>query len=246
MRFPILWKEWHEQRWRLAFGTAMLIGAIGSLSAAHIMSEREVLVILCGATAFVLPLFGAMGAFAPEHTEGTFNFYASRPARPFRVFMAKWFFGLMNVIAPVTAAFFFALLVSGRPLADMVFTNFDNLRGLLVSLYFGIIFYNMTCCFAPSKSREAFVGLIGLLVLLLMALYPMAQSYWLGDRLGWNLGKPEHPVIQTIILSVSPLLLFDPPHSALHRRLAYILYVEQGSIFFLVLWFGYWKWRRKW
>ena len=246
MRFPIIWKEWHEQKWRLAFGTAMLVGAIGSLSAAHIVSEREVFILLCGAAAFVLPFFSAMGAFAPEHSGGTFSFYASRPARPFRVFFAKWFFGLLNVVVPVVAAFIFAFAVSRWSVVDLYLGSFGNLIMLITSLCFGMIFYNMTCCLAPMRSREAFVGLIGLLVLVMMALYPLAMTYWLENKLRWNLARPQHPVVQQIIMSVSPLFLFDQPHSLFYRRLMYLLWFEQSVIFILVFCFGYWKWRRKW
>ncbi|HSV26630.1 MAG TPA: hypothetical protein VLH60_01950 [Sedimentisphaerales bacterium] len=238
MRCPILWKEWRQQRWLLVFSTVMLIGAIGSLAAAHIISEREVAVILYGAAAFALPLFSAMGAFAPEHTGGTFTFYASRPAGPFRVFFAKWFFGLMNTVLPVLAAFVFTLVVARQPVTELLGpTVFED---LFLFIFFGMIFYNMTCCFAPSKSRAEFVGLIGLLVLLMMFLYPLAMTYWIENEQIWDFAKPQHPVVEQIIMSVSPMIwLFDQPSGLLYR-------FQQCVIFIIVFCFGYWKWRRMW
>jgi ABC-type transport system involved in multi-copper enzyme maturation permease subunit len=241
---PIAWKEWHEQRWRLTFGTVMLVGLIGSLATAHIISAAEVFAILWCASAVVLPLYSAMGVFAPEQTAGTFTFYASKPAKPLAVFMTKWFFGWLNVVVPVIAAFSFAMYFAGDAIPRLTAPDAENLRVMLICLCFGTILYTMTCCFASFRSSEAFVGLTGLLVLLFMTVYPMALSYILHDRL--HMSTHEHPILQQILFCLSPLFLFDGAHSLLHQQIAYITYAEQGVIFLLTLSFGYWKWRRHW
>jgi hypothetical protein len=243
MRMPIIWKEWHEQRWRLAFGTVMLVGLIGSLAAAHIMSDAEVFAIIGVASAFVLPLYSAMGVFAPERSAGTLTFYASKPAKPLAVFMAKWFFGWLNVVVPVIAAMAFTSLVSGDSLP------FLTGRPVFASLCFGTILYTMTCCFAPSKSSEAFVGLTGLLILLIMTAYLLAFCYLLYDK--WHIPIGKYSLLEQMFFSLCPLSFSASFSSSfcsgpLHQRFRYILCLEQGIIFLLTLWFGYRKWRRHW
>ena len=65
---PLLWKEWHEQRWKLVFGTAMLVFFTGSLLAARLTTEREIIIVVWVLCGLVLSLYSAMGVFAPEIT----------------------------------------------------------------------------------------------------------------------------------------------------------------------------------
>jgi hypothetical protein len=109
----------------------------------------------------------------------------------------------------------------------------------------------MTCCFAPSKSSEAFVGLTGLLILLIMTLYLLALSY-LFDNI-WHISLQNQPnLLQLMLLALSPLSFFASFFSPsvgggpLYQQFRYILYLQQGIIFLLTLWFGYRKWRRRW
>jgi hypothetical protein len=251
---PIIWKEWRQQRWKLAFGTVMLVGLIGTLATAHVMNDAEIFAILGVASALVLPLYSAMGVFAPEHTGGTFTFYASKPAKPLAVFMTKWFFGWLNVVVPVTAAFVFTLLVSGNSLPGFLaclVNILENPTPISFSLCFGTILYTMTCCFAPSKSSEAFVGLTGLLILLIMMAYLLAVSY-LFDNIRHIYFQQQPTLLQQMLFALSPLSFFASFFAPffgggpLHQRFRCILHLEQGIIFLLTLWFGYRKWRRHW
>jgi hypothetical protein len=246
MIMPIAWKEWHEQRWRLAFGTVMLTGLIGSLAAARVITESEIMVIFWGAATVVLPLYSAMGVFAPEHTAGTFTFYAAKPARPFRVFITKWFFGWLNVVVPVVVTVVFTLLVAGGSLPRLANPDLDNLFSLLVALCFGTVFYTMTSCLAPSRRGEAFVGLCGLLILGLMAMYPFALAVFLQNKTHLSLSHYVHPVVAQVLFSIDPVAIFDPRISEQPRELAWITYVVQAVIFPVIPWVGYLKWRRHW
>jgi hypothetical protein len=245
MRMPILWKEWHEQRWRLAFGTVMLVGLIGSLAAAHVISNREMFIILCGAGAFVLPLYSAMGVFAPERTAGTFTFYASKPAKPLAVFMAKWFFGWLNVVVPVLVAAVFAMSLSlisdSSPYSAREAVRIMT-ETIIPVLCFGTILYTMTCCFAPSKSSEAFVGLAGLLILLILTVSPIAFGVLLREE--WHIDLNKYPLLMNMLFSLCPLYLLNVFHHTTKWLL--LLYLELGTVFLIVLSLGYWKWRRKW
>jgi hypothetical protein len=169
MKMPVIWKEWRQQRWRMAFSTVMLVGIIGSTAAAHIVSASEVFVVLCLAGALLLPLYSAMGTFAPEQTARTFEFYATKTASPLRVFAAKWFFGWLNTVVPVIAALCFAILVAGSSVSPLLGPDAEHLPFFLACLALGTILYTMTCCLARFRSSEAEAGVSRGYVWLLVA-----------------------------------------------------------------------------
>jgi ABC-type transport system involved in multi-copper enzyme maturation permease subunit len=244
MRMPIIWKEWHEQRWRLAFGTVMLTGLIGSLAAAQIMTIDEVEIIFAAAAAIVLPLYSAMGVFAPERSNRTLEFYAAKPASPGRVFLAKWFFGWLNVVVPVIATAIFALIVTG-PVATKL-SDPSRLLSLVTVLFFGTVFYSMTCCLGPFRRGEAIAGLCGLLILGLMIIYPFALSYFIHDILHLSVSHPGYPSVFTAFFSVSPVLLLDIRFDQPRISEAYIAWVVQFFILAGTVCIGNYRWRRGW
>ena len=224
---PLIWKEWHEQRWKLAFGTVMLVFFTGALVAAGLTSDREIVVLVWGFGGLILSLYSAMGVFAPEITEGTKIFLTSKPIAFWKVFACKWFFGWLNFVVPM--------------LASALCLQFTFLRGLenpLIEALFGSIglatmFYTMTCCLAPRKSSEAFVGFVGLLVFfLLMTHILVVESFRVGNY------------------RLEPLFFINPLY-CLHltfgrSRDQYILAfcLVQIVIIAMVLFIGFRKWKR--
>jgi hypothetical protein len=245
MRCPIAWKEWREQRWRLAFSTVMLTGAIGSLAAAQIMTVDEGEIIFTAAAAIVLPLYSAMGSLAPERRDGTFEFYATKPAGPARVFFAKWFFGWLNVVVPVVAAGVATLYITGGSLSPRLSTA-STIFGLMVVLAFGTIFYNLTCCLGSMRRGETFVGLCGLLVLGVMALYPFTLTYIMHDMLHISTREMSHSSMAAALFCIDPIFIFDVHWDEIMMSSFYPVVIMQSMMFALAMYIGYRKWRRQW
>ena len=146
----IFWKEWREQRWKLFFGTAMLLLFTGSMVAAGMVSNKEALIAVWILGGLVLSLYSAMGVFGPERADATDLFYISKPVAAWKVFWCKWFFGWLNFALPM-------MLCS--VLAGGLFERLPGIiRGTLGVLLFATIFYSLTCCCAPRRAGPAGVG----------------------------------------------------------------------------------------
>ncbi len=234
---PLIWKEWREQRWKIAFGTIMLVSFAGSLVAARIISYKEVVYVTWLIGGMILALYSAMGVFAPEKSNKTIAFLSSRPIEPWKVFLCKWFFGWLNFAVPLLfcslIAAVYLLVHPQEHLLDML------IRVTCLGLTLGTMFYSMTCCFAPRKSGEAFVGLTGLIVLFAFIVHAMTVEIALRTSL-----QSELSLLHEILLFINPFLwisVMARPYSDMHLS---ILILEQTALFAFTMWIGLRKWRR--
>jgi len=227
---PLIWKEWREQRWKMAFGTVMLAFFTGTLLATRTTTDQEVVVMILFLGGLILSLYSAMGVFAPERAGGTTIFLASKPIAAWKVFMCKWFFGWLNFIVP--------MLVCGFGLGVYIQVNPHRygmeffVKVLLDGLCVATVFYSMTCCFAPRKSSEAFVGFIGLAILFVIFLHLMIIEITIGL---FVLGG--HSIIEQMVLCINPfacLMFVDYG----------IFIIEQGILLAFTMWVGFGKWKR--
>ncbi|MHC5061999.1 MAG: hypothetical protein ACYTFK_13045 [Planctomycetota bacterium] len=233
---PLIWKEWHEQRWKLAFGTVMLAFFTGSLIAVRLTTSNESIVAVLFFGGIILSLYSAMGVFAPERVAGTTTFLASKPIAAWKVFACKWFFGWLNFVVP--------MLVSVLCLQFAAFewpTGSFLVRAMFASICLATMFYSMTCCFAPRNSSEAFVGFIGLIIfgVILVHLLIIQLTLIFGHGSGETVGK-----LGEVIICVNPAFWFSlilPKEFFLHNS---ILFIEQGILFIVVFLVGLRKWQR--
>ena len=150
--------------------------------------------------------------------------------------MCKWFFGWLNFVVPMLASALCLQLVAlrwpGTPL----------IRALFASLSIATIFYSMTCCFAPRKSSEAFVGFVGLIVFLLsithIAIIEGIFNLSVIDQEG-----PSY-LHQTIIF-VNPIywIPLSVKQNATHLNMTLFVAI-QAILFACVIGVGLRKWKR--
>lgn len=234
---PLIWKEWREQRWKMAFGTIMLAFFTGTMLAAKTTTDQEIVVVVLFLGGLILSLYSAMGVFAPERAGGTTIFLASKPIAAWKVFICKWFFGWLNFIVPV--------LVCGLGLAVVIQANprMYGMEYFMIVLFEGLcmatVFYSMTCCFAPRKSSEAFVGFIGLLIFLAILSHLMIMEITCGLS-----SDDEFSIVKQMVLFINPyacLIFMYYKNSNLHIG---ILVIEQIILLTLTMWVGFRKWQR--
>lgn len=237
---PLVWKEWHEQRWKLAFGTVMLAFFTGSLIAARLTTDNENIVAVLFLGGLILSLYSAMGVFAPETTDRTKTFLSSKPIQPWKVFLCKWFFGWMNFAVPI--------LICGLGMGMITIFKTEwpsfELKHLSKSIFAGVmfatIFYSMACCFAPRKSSEASVGFTGLIICLLIFAHILIVEFTLfhGLQHQQSVGK-----LRELILFINPFmwLHFIKPVYGLPKS---TFLIEQGILFIIVISVGLRKWQR--
>ncbi len=233
----ILWKEWREQRWKLAFGTVMLLFFTGVFLAARVSSNQEISIAIWIFGGLILALYSAMGIFAPEQANGTLNFLAAKPISPWKVFLTKWLFGWLNIAIPMLACTVLTLI--GQ------YGNFQIIRmvkGLIAGLGLATMFYTLVCCLAPRKGGEATVGFSGLLIFLALFIHLFIFGYWVLDPLTRTGIIP--PFYQQALMFLNPVFwtaLISPLPGKLN---SVIQFMDQGILFLLVMGVGYRKWRR--
>ena len=237
---PLIWKEWREQRWKMAFGMVMLAFFTGSLLAARLTTDREIIIIVWVLGSLILSLYSAMGVFAPETTNRTKTFLSSKPLQSWEIFFGKWFFGWLNFAVP--------MLICSLALAVMVLLHPEGrlfeikyiARGTFAGISLGTLFYSMTCCFAPRKAGEAVVGFTGCIVFFIFILHVMITEITT-IRQSWTTG---FSIPQQLFLFINPLFWVNfmrPIHAEIHQSL---LIAEQTILFVITILIGLRKWQR--
>ena len=94
----LLWKEWHEQRWKLAFSSLLLAGFTFFGLHARVVSDAAVLIASSSLAIVLLPLLVGAVMVAPERETGTLQTLMALPANPLSILGAKTVVGLVACI----------------------------------------------------------------------------------------------------------------------------------------------------
>jgi ABC-type transport system involved in multi-copper enzyme maturation permease subunit len=238
----VIWKEWRQQRWKLAFGCVLLVFFLGTLASAQLTTSRELVIAVMIFGGMLLALYSAMGAFATEVSEGTVEFLAARPVRPGWVFLTKWFFGWLNFTVPLVLCCVF-LWLRRTPVTTHGVLREDELRtGALSAFMLTTMFYTLTCCLSRRRASEAEVGLTGLVILgvlmihLFLCLVAFADAMQHRDPL--NVFRITFAFINPLLHLFRHLLVGTPD------ELKTWFVVEQAVVFALVMVWGSRRWQR--
>src|SRR5579872_3529215 len=109
----LLWKEWHEQRWKLAFGCIILAAFALIGLRARIIADQMLLTWVCLMGVLLLPVLASTGLVPAERGEGTFESLLPLPISPKRILLAKTIMGMLLCAAPLAAAGIVSLLIAG-------------------------------------------------------------------------------------------------------------------------------------
>jgi len=111
----LLWKEWQEQRWRVALATVWLLGMTAIGLKPRILPDLAILIVIWVPTALVLPVFLGMGLFASERKAETLPFLMVQPVGRGPLLAAKAIVGLLAYAAPLLiGGIVVCLAVGGR------------------------------------------------------------------------------------------------------------------------------------
>lgn len=174
----LLWREWHEHKWKLASLATILV----SLEIAAIWGEP--VVAMTGGPLFaIIPLavFIAMGTAAGERTQGTLPFARSLPAKLWQTAVAKLAAGGLILLASI----FFASLLPLAWLAALGWKGpvipgdlFKGIGPFEMILYAGLLAAGVTMsCFTwcvevgVNRATEIRAGLSGAALLLTALLF---------------------------------------------------------------------------
>lgn len=163
MMAELMWKEWREQRWRLAFACVLLIGftAIGLHS--RMSHDEEVLAFALFIGGVFLPLLVAVGMIGTDREEGTLPFTMALPAEPRRILAAKTVVAAATVLLPLVAVLVLALLMA----ANRQMPSAVMFKLWVTFSWIGINVLIWTVGFAATQPTEGRVGGVGIVVLTL-------------------------------------------------------------------------------
>ena len=168
----LLWKEWHEQRWKLAFGSVILMGLVSVGLQARLLPDRDILLLAIFVGSYLLPVFVAMGLVAAEQGEGSLHTLLALPLRPWIMLGVKLSVGVAACIAPLAASAALACLMAGGrevPVAGI-------LAGHGAAAVIAMCVLVWTISFSIRQPTEARAGLMGLAVVLVLVL----SGAWVG------------------------------------------------------------------
>jgi hypothetical protein len=154
----LLWKEWLEQSWKLAFGCIVLAALTLIGLRARIVADDTMAMTVCFVAMTLLPVLSSTGLVPAERSEGAFDALVALPVQPWRIFLAKMILGLLLCVVPVMlAGIASVILTRGREMTSGQMIDL-YLRSTLatVSLFLWMVFVTLRL---PSEGRAALVAM---------------------------------------------------------------------------------------
>ena len=154
----LVWKEWHEQRWRLSFGVFLLglFTLIGLRT--RIMPDESIIIMgtmMLGGMLF--PLMVAMGLVAPERADGTIVRLLALPVPAWKVLAAKGLVGAAVCLVPIVVSSAIAAVVAGD--REMSWTQLWSMHGMALAL--SLAMFTWLTAASVRQPSEARAGLVG-------------------------------------------------------------------------------------
>ncbi len=97
----LIWKEWHEQKWKLLALTVIALSVCVAMLSQDVHSAEFALVSTMWAFVMFAPTFVAMGVSAGEHASGVIRFVRAQPVPAWKVATARCLAGVCLLIIPI-------------------------------------------------------------------------------------------------------------------------------------------------
>ena len=154
----LVWKEWHEQRWRLGFGI-FLVGTFTLIGLrTRIVPDEQIIIFSMMIGGMFFPLMVAMGLVAPERVEGTIVRLLALPVPAWKVLAAKAVVGGIVCVAPMVVSGAIACVVAGD--REMAWGELIGLyamaTGITVSVFTWLTAAGVR---QPSEARAGLMGI---------------------------------------------------------------------------------------
>ncbi len=184
MTKALIWKEWCEQRWKLAFGCVLIGGFTTVALRARIFPDEGVIIIAAVFGSALMALLVSMGLFASEREEGTLGTLLALPIKKWKVFAAKMAVGAFACAGPIVLAIALMLIMAGGRELSMRQTLLYGSSGMAA----GLSTYVWMATFAirqPSEAKAGLAAIASLAVWLVPAL--MSNRFGKGSPALWLL-----------------------------------------------------------
>lgn len=217
----LLWKEWHEQSWKLGFG-CLVLGALALIGLrSRIIDDESMVMFVCFLGVALLPVLSSTGLVPAERSEGSFESLLALPVAPWRILAAKTAMGFLLCAGPLIFAGVVSILTAGgREMTDdAMFALYARSALAAISLFVWMLALTIRL---PNETRAGLLAM-GLLI------------FWILATSGLS-----YPSVPPLLFDISPLafvymrktreqVITMPP-------LAAVLAVQAGIVVLLWAW----------
>ena len=229
----LVWKEWREQRWKLALGCVALVGFVLVGLRTRIVMDQVIILTGGSVAAIALPVFVGMDLVAQDRSTGSLESLLKLPMPPREILLVKLGVGAVACTGPiVVAAVVSCVLAGGREMsAARILQLYAGIAG------FALVLLVWVAAFGVRQPTEARAALVGLAVVFAWWVIALVYSESLEQRL------PEW----IIVLHPGSLLLVV--HELEMHWLRAAIPVQAGLAGALVCWGAFrfsrpWRWGR--
>jgi ABC-2 family transporter protein len=205
----LLWKEWHEQRWKLGFGCLILaaFALVGLRS--RVVADETLLEWVSVLGIVLLPVLASTGLVPAERDEGSLEALLALPVAPSRILIAKTSIGLLLSFGPLVAAAVVSLLAAGgREMSDgAVIDLYVRTAATTVSLFVWMLAATIRM---PGEARAALLSL-GVLIFWVLAsmgfaVAPGFARLWALSPFFFTFGSVSDPREPRVVVPVAVAL----------------------------------------
>ncbi|MFI5378150.1 MAG: ABC transporter permease [Tepidisphaerales bacterium] len=164
----LFWKEWHEQRWKLGFGSIILMSFAAISLRARLLPDEQVVFSVVEIAGLLLPVLVSMGLVAPERADGSLQSLRALPVSSRTIMAIKTAMGLLVTAAPVAAAAAVTCAIAGgREMGvAQILEMYARGMGMVLSLMLWMLAVGVEL---PTEARAGLVGTGVLIIWLLVA-----------------------------------------------------------------------------
>ena len=156
----LLWKEWREQRWKLAFGCVLLGGGCLIALRARMLEDSASLAIALMVGMVLMTLIVSMGIVATDREQRNLPFQFGLPCSSALLFAVKITVGLIVSLFPLLCALALWALFAGSGLEHI------ELRSIMfLTCWWNLSTVIWTTAFGVRQPTEARVGMVGIGIL---------------------------------------------------------------------------------
>jgi ABC-type transport system involved in cytochrome c biogenesis permease component len=163
----LIWKEWHEQSWKLGFGCVVL-GALALIGLhSRIIDDESMVLFVCFLGLTLLPVLSSTGLIPAERSDGSLESLLALPVAPGRILAVKTAIGFLLCAGPLLLAGAISILVAGgREMGTgAMFTLYARSALAAISLFIWMLALTIRL---PNETRAGLLAL-GLLIFWILA-----------------------------------------------------------------------------
>jgi hypothetical protein len=192
----LIWKDWHEQKWKLAALVATLFGVAMCLLINRGADTFTTIRITLGICIVPLAIFVGLNSAAGERSTGTLPFLQALPIPLWRVALHKFVAGLVTVVASVLLTLliiyvaqkgltsmgveYYSVRMGGMSDGGFSFQIRDWFldSGLVLSVL-AVSFYVWSAATGVNRKDEISAGAVALVIMVVWCLVVTYISYWI-------------------------------------------------------------------